>query len=88
MQFVPTPEQAEAIKAEAAATGRPIASVLREAVEQWRLARTTQHAIEESDLDELVEDEELPMPREWLTTGNGKPMPNVVRAIRLSRAGR
>lgn len=48
----------------------------------------TQHVIEESDLDVLIEDEELPVPREWQTTISGKPMPNVVRAIRLSRAGR
>jgi len=48
----------------------------------------TQHVIEPADLERLVEDEELPMPAEWLTTVSGKPMPNVVRAIRISRAGR
>ena len=39
MQFAPTPDQVDAIQAEAAASGRPVASVLREAVEQWRLGR-------------------------------------------------
>jgi hypothetical protein len=39
MQCAATHEQAEAIEAEAAASGRPVASVLREAVEQWRLGR-------------------------------------------------
>ena len=48
----------------------------------------TQHVIEETDLVGLVEDEELPMPPEWQKTATGRPMPNVVRAIRLSRAGR
>jgi excisionase family DNA binding protein len=48
----------------------------------------TQHVIEETDLDGLIEDEELPVPAEWRTTVTGKPMPNVVRAIRMSRAGR
>ena len=39
MQFAATPEQVDALEAEAAATGRPVAAVLREAVEQWRLGR-------------------------------------------------
>lgn len=39
MQFAPTPDQADALEAAAAASGRPVASVLREAVEQWRLNR-------------------------------------------------
>lgn len=33
-------------------------------------------------------DEELPVPPEWRTTITGKPMPNVVRAVRPSRASR
>ena len=48
----------------------------------------TQHVIEEADLDGLIEDEELPVPPEWLKTVTGRPMPNIVRVIRLSRAGR
>jgi hypothetical protein len=39
MQFAPTRQQVEAIEAEVAASGRPVASVLREAVELWRLER-------------------------------------------------
>ena len=39
MQFAPTHDQVDAIEAEAAATGRPVAAVLRDAVEQWRLNR-------------------------------------------------
>lgn len=46
MQFAPTPEQAEAIEAEAASTGRPVSSVLRDAVEQWRLGRDRERLIE------------------------------------------
>ena len=48
----------------------------------------TQHFIEESDLDALLDDEQLPLPTEWQQLPDGRPMPNVVRAIRLSRAGR
>ena len=48
----------------------------------------TQHVIEESDLEALLEDEELPGPKEWERMADGRPMPNVVRAIRLSRVGR
>lgn len=48
----------------------------------------TRYVIEEADLDGLVEDEQLPLPPEWQRTATGEPMPNVVRAIRLSRAGR
>jgi excisionase family DNA binding protein len=48
----------------------------------------TQHVIEESDLELLLEDEELPGPKGWERMADGRPMPNVVRAIRLSRVGR
>jgi len=49
----------------------------------------TQHIIEERDLDALLDDEMLPMPPEWGwdRLPDGRPMPNVVRAIRLSRLG-
>ena len=39
MQFAPTPDQVDAIEAEAASSGRPVSVVLREAVEVWRLNR-------------------------------------------------
>ena len=48
----------------------------------------TQHVIEEADLEPLLEDQELPLPPEWRTLPDGRPMPNVVRAIRLARTGR
>ena len=46
MQFAPTQDQVEALTAEAAASGRPLAVVLREAVELWRLHRDRAHRIE------------------------------------------
>ena len=48
----------------------------------------TQHVIEEADLDELAEDEELPLPAEWRRMPDGRPAPNAVRAVRLARQGR
>ena len=47
----------------------------------------TQHVIEEADLDEVAGPETLPFPKQWGTTLTGEPMPNVVRAVRLSRRG-
>ena len=51
----------------------------------------TQHFIEEGDLA-VLEDEEyevLPVPKSWGwgRTWTGEPMPNPVKAIRLSREG-
>jgi excisionase family DNA binding protein len=48
----------------------------------------TQHVIEETDLELVLEDEELPVPVSWQRMTDGRPSPNVVRAIRLSRLGR
>lgn len=48
----------------------------------------TQHIIEEDDLDLLLADEQLELPAEWRTMPDGRPMPNVVRALRLAREGR
>jgi excisionase family DNA binding protein len=48
----------------------------------------TQHVIDEADLEALLEDEELPGPNAWARMADGRPTPNVVRAIRLSRIGR
>jgi len=48
----------------------------------------TQHLIDEADLDVLVGDEQLPLPAEWSRLPDGRPMPNVVRAVRLSRVRR
>lgn len=48
----------------------------------------TQHIIEEDDLAPLLGDEQLPLPPEWQHLPDGRAMPNIVRAIRLARAGR
>lgn len=50
----------------------------------------TQHVIEEDDLDAVLEDEHevLPLPDAWSRTADGRPMPNVVRAIHEARRGR
>jgi HEPN domain-containing protein len=43
--------------------------------------------IKEADLEAVLDDEQLPLPPEWQTLPDGSPMPNIVRAVRLSRAG-
>jgi excisionase family DNA binding protein len=48
----------------------------------------TQHVIDEADLRlATAPDEVLALPPEWGRTITGEPMPNVVAAIRRSRAG-
>jgi len=48
----------------------------------------TQHTIEEADLEAALgqDDEMLPLPPEWQLMSDGRPMPNVVIAVRRSRA--
>jgi excisionase family DNA binding protein len=48
----------------------------------------TQHVIEERDLDEVLEDDELPVPTDWGwdKLPDGAPMPNVVAIVRRQRA--
>ena len=48
----------------------------------------TQHIIEPSDLDELLGADTLPVPDGWKRTLTGEPMPDVVAAIRRTRASR
>ncbi|MDP8904441.1 MAG: helix-turn-helix domain-containing protein [Chloroflexota bacterium] len=50
----------------------------------------TQHVIEEQDLEDILADEELPVPTSWGwdRMPDGRPVPNVVRAVRLSRLDR
>ena len=48
----------------------------------------TQHVIAEADLESMGADEQLPLPVAWRRLPDGRPMPNVVRAIRLARSGR
>lgn len=66
-----------------------------ETVRRWirtgRLRATkvgTQHVVDEADLEALVADVQLPLPPEWERLPDGRPMPNVIRAIRLARTGR
>ncbi len=48
----------------------------------------TQHVIEESDLTAVTEEADtLPVPVGWQTMMDGRPMPDVVGALRRSRAG-
>ncbi len=66
-----------------------------ETVRRWiregRLPATkvgTQHVIDEEDLELALESaEQLPAPDAWSHTFWGAPMPNVVEAVRRSRAG-
>ena len=48
----------------------------------------TQHVIEESDLEAVVEQPRVVLPERWRRTRSGRPMPDVASAIRRSRAGR
>jgi len=49
----------------------------------------TQHVIEERDLEVVLGDaDSLPLPERWRRTHSGRPMPNVVAALRRSRRGR
>lgn len=64
---------------------------LRRWIREGRLAARkvgTQHVIEEQDLEALVSGEELAVPDAWRRMPDGRPTPNVVRAIRISRHGR
>lgn len=66
-----------------------------ETVRRWirsgRLKATrigTQHLIDEEDLARLASDSTLPLPGSWQRTATGERMPDVLAAIRSSRAGR
>ncbi len=66
-----------------------------ETVRRWirsgRLKATrigTQHLIDEEDLARLTSDATLPLPKSWQRTATGERMPNIVAAIRSSRAAR
>jgi excisionase family DNA binding protein len=66
-----------------------------ETVRRWirsgRLKATrigTQHLIDEEDLARLESDAMLPLPASWQRTATGERMPDVLAAIRSSRAGR
>ena len=48
----------------------------------------TQHVIAEEDLKSLFDRDLLPLPAAWQKTSTGEAMPNVVHAVRRSRAER
>jgi excisionase family DNA binding protein len=49
----------------------------------------TQHTIEEADLEAILEESgSVRLPSYWRRTHSGRPMPDVVAAIRRSRRGR
>jgi excisionase family DNA binding protein len=48
----------------------------------------TQHVVDEEDLKSLFKGDVLPLPAGWKKTSSGEAMPNVVHAVRRSRAGR
>jgi excisionase family DNA binding protein len=76
---------------EAAKRAGKDAETIRRWIRSGRLPASkvgTQHVIEEADLEALIDDEQLPLPEEWRFLPDGRPMPNVVRAVRLARAGR
>jgi excisionase family DNA binding protein len=67
-----------------------------ETIRRWiRLGRLrarkvgTQHVIEDEDLEAILADsgEMLPVPQRWQRSDSGRPLPNVVAAIRRSRRG-
>jgi dihydrofolate reductase len=67
--------------------GRPFYPAL-EAPEELRLVETRQFGGGVVFLRyEAVSDETLPVPDSWSRTSSGEPVPNAVRAVRLSRIG-
>jgi hypothetical protein len=48
----------------------------------------TQHVIEESDLDGLLDVDAIPVPARWATFDSGRAQPDWVAAIKRSRRGR
>jgi len=48
----------------------------------------TQHVIEEADLAEADGARVLPLPASWARSPTGEPIPDVLAALRTSRAGR
>jgi excisionase family DNA binding protein len=49
----------------------------------------TQHVIDEADLERLLDEaaDMLPVPDRWKRSDSGRPLPNVVAAVRRSRRG-
>lgn len=65
---------------------------IRRWIRKGRLAARkvgTQHVIEEDDLEAVLLEngEMLPVPQRWQRSDSGRPLPNIVAAIRRSRLG-
>jgi excisionase family DNA binding protein len=76
---------------EAARRTRRDPETVRRWIRSGRLKATrigTQHLIEEEDLANLTSDAALPLPASWQRTATGERMPDVLAAIRSSRAAR
>jgi excisionase family DNA binding protein len=76
---------------EAARRTRRDPETVRRWIRSGRLKATrigTQHLIDEDDLTSLMGDATLPIPVSWQRTATGERMPDVVAAIRSSRATR
>lgn len=77
---------------EAARRARRNPETIRRWIREGRLRSTkvgTQHVLDERDLDEVLGRfaDTVSLPPEWQTTFWGGPMPDVVAAVRRSRAG-
>jgi excisionase family DNA binding protein len=62
---------------------------IRRWIREGRLAAHkvgTQHIIDEAALDAITDDGRLPVPDGWRVTSAGEPVPNIVAALRQSRA--
>jgi len=76
---------------EAARRTRRDPETVRRWIRSGRLKATrigTQHLIDEEDLARVVNDAPLPLPASWQKTATGERMPQVLAAIRSSRASR
>lgn len=65
---------------------------IRRWIREGKLASTkvgTQHTIQERDLEAMIADDGdvLSLPPEWRIMANGRPMVNVVAAVREARVG-
>jgi excisionase family DNA binding protein len=77
---------------EAARRARRNPETIRRWIREGKLRSTrlgTQHMLDERDLEEAIGAFEgtVPLPPEWKETFWGGPMPDVVAAVRRSRAG-
>jgi excisionase family DNA binding protein len=76
---------------EAARRTRKDPETIRRWIRSGRLSARkvgTQHVIDEDDLERLTSASTVPLPKEWASTSTGEAMPDVVAALRESRAGR